>query len=70
MKSLKNMTKRIQRKRVKGWKLPPDTVCIGRPSKWGNPFYIKEVVGAGAIKHYEIRNEAGLVYVTGSKKRC
>ncbi|MCB1718661.1 MAG: DUF4326 domain-containing protein [Candidatus Competibacteraceae bacterium] len=28
--------KRIQRKRGKGWRMPPDTVYVGRPSKWGN----------------------------------
>jgi hypothetical protein len=30
--------KRIQRKRTKGWKKPPNTVNITRPGKWGNPF--------------------------------
>jgi len=30
--------KRIQRKRTKGWKLPPNTIYVGRPTKWGNPF--------------------------------
>lgn len=30
--------KRIQRKRSKGWKMPPNTVYVGRPSKWGNPW--------------------------------
>ena len=29
---------RIQRKRTKGWKMPPNTVYVGRPSKYGNPF--------------------------------
>lgn len=29
---------RVQRKRTKGFKLPPNTVCVSRPSKWGNPF--------------------------------
>ena len=29
--------KRIQRKRTKGWKMPDNTVYVGRPSKWGNP---------------------------------
>jgi hypothetical protein len=32
--------KRIQRKRTKGWKMPPNTVFVGRPSAWGNPFKI------------------------------
>jgi len=29
---------RIQRKRTKGWKLPPNTKYVGRPTKWGNLF--------------------------------
>ncbi len=29
---------RVQRKRVKGWKLPENTKCVDRSSKWGNPF--------------------------------
>jgi hypothetical protein len=29
---------RIQRKRVKGWRMPPNTVSVTRPGKWGNPF--------------------------------
>jgi hypothetical protein len=30
--------KRIQRKRTPGWKMPPNTIYVGRPTKWGNPF--------------------------------
>lgn len=29
---------RIQRKRTRGWRLPPNTVIVSRPTKWGNPF--------------------------------
>lgn len=29
---------RIQRKRVRGWKMPLNTVYVGRPTIWGNPF--------------------------------
>jgi len=32
------MTKRIQRKRTKGWRMPKGAVYVGRPTKWGNPF--------------------------------
>ena len=32
--------KRIQRKRTKGWRMPPNTVYVGRPTSWGNPFTI------------------------------
>lgn len=31
------MPKRIQRKRDKGWRSPPNTVYVGRPSRWGRP---------------------------------
>lgn len=31
---------RIQLSRRKGFKLPPDTVVVSRPSKWGNPFIV------------------------------
>ena len=30
--------KRIQRKRTKGWTMPPDAIYVGRPTKWGNPY--------------------------------
>ena len=30
--------KRIQRKRTKGWRMPGNTVYVGRPTEWGNPF--------------------------------
>ena len=29
---------RIQRKRTKGWKKPPNCVIVSRPTKWGNPY--------------------------------
>ncbi|MDB5612090.1 MAG: hypothetical protein JWP25_8990 [Bradyrhizobium sp.] len=32
------MPVRIQRKRTRGWKMPPNTVSVTRPGKWGNPF--------------------------------
>lgn len=32
------MPKRIQRKRVKGWRLPAGARCVTRPGKFGNPF--------------------------------
>ncbi len=35
---------RIQRKRTKGWRMPPNTVYVGRPSGWGNPFNWRDEV--------------------------
>lgn len=28
--------RRVQRKRTKGWKMPPNTVYVGRSTMWGN----------------------------------
>jgi hypothetical protein len=41
------MPKRIQRKRSAGWGLSPGTIYVGRPSKWANPFTIKQAEEAG-----------------------
>lgn len=34
------MPQRIQRKRVKGWRLPEGAICVGRGTRWGNPFRV------------------------------
>lgn len=36
------MPERIQRSRAKGWRMPPNTVCVSRPSMWGNPFACRD----------------------------
>lgn len=36
--------KRIQMKRTKGWRKPDNTVYVGRPTKWGNPYHVGEVI--------------------------
>lgn len=30
--------RRIQLRRTKGWRIPPSTVVVARPSMWGNPW--------------------------------
>ena len=45
------MPKRIQRKRTKGWTMPPNTVYVGRPTKYGNPFPV-DIYGDKAISLY------------------
>ena len=32
--------KRIQRSRAKGWKMPANTIYVGRPTVWGNPYVV------------------------------
>ena len=31
---------RITLSRKKGWRMPPNTVKVSRPGKWGNPFVV------------------------------
>ena len=71
--------KRIQRKRTKGWKMPPNTVYVGRPSKWGNPFNWREskdiiatngtewVKGASVHLYREWLSDKGLGALQGGK---
>jgi Domain of unknown function (DUF4326) len=33
---------RIRLSRAKGWRLPPDTVVVARPTRWGNPFNLRD----------------------------
>ena len=37
---------RIQLRRAKGWRMPPNTVKVDRATKWGNPFRV------GDVKHF------------------
>lgn len=34
---------RVQRRRVKGYRLPEGTIYVGRPTKWGNPYVVKRL---------------------------
>ena len=36
------MPERIRLSRAKGWRKPAETIVIARPSRWGNPFTIRE----------------------------
>jgi len=31
---------RVQLRRTAGWRMPPNTVKVARPSAWGNPFRV------------------------------
>jgi hypothetical protein len=38
--------RRVVRRRAKNWKMPANTVYVGRPSVWGNPFVVgSEMIG-------------------------
>lgn len=36
---------RVQLSRKKGFRLPPNTVVVARPTKWGNPHKVHEPTG-------------------------
>jgi hypothetical protein len=51
--------RRVQRRRVAGWKTPANTVYVGRPSRWGNPFVVGRPVpdpayGGGRVDSAEM----------------
>lgn len=43
---------RIQRRRTAGWRMPPNTVYVGRPSRWGNPIPVINGDRATAVAAY------------------
>lgn len=43
------MPKRIQRRRVKGWRMPEGAVSVTRPLFWGNPFRVGHHYKRGGI---------------------
>ena len=45
------MTKRIQRRRTKGWRMPEGAIYVGRPSWWGNPFRVGQDGDAARCVH-------------------
>lgn len=53
---------RIQRKRTKGFKLPPNTLCATRPGKFGNPFRVGMYVKLG-------NGGDGMTYLACTDKR-
>jgi hypothetical protein len=38
---------RVQRRRTRDWRLPPNTVIVDRTSRWGNPFTVADAAEAG-----------------------
>lgn len=36
--TVENAPRRVKLSRKKGWRMPENTVSVGRPGRWGNPF--------------------------------
>ena len=56
-----NKPKRIQRRRTKGWRMPPGAVYVGRPSQWGNPFRVGTWVNLPITGREAVYNRARAV---------
>lgn len=52
------MPQRIQLSRVKGWRMPENTVKVDRSTRWGNPFTVTELLDAG----YDGGKESATIY--------
>jgi hypothetical protein len=51
----KTVPERVQLRRSKGWRMPPDTVKVDRTTRWGNPFSAVECgsTAAAVARHAE-----------------
>lgn len=59
------MPKRIQRKRTKGWRMPPNTKSVTRPGKYSNPARVgmwKGFTQADAVEAYKCWQRGDLAY--------
>lgn len=75
---------RVQLSRRKGWRLPPNTVVVSRPGRWGNPFVVGTPENGGnitrqmAVEQYEralregrlVRKMADLSELAGKNLAC
>ena len=48
------MPKRIQRRRVKGWRMPENAVSITRPGIFGNPFTLENGDRQWALSEFRV----------------
>ena len=52
-----SMPLRIQRRRSRGWRLPANTVCVSRPSRFGNRYRVglfRGYTAANAVRDFKI----------------
>lgn len=55
---------RVQRSRAKGWKMPENTIYVGRPTLWGNPYQVGAYIMGNCVL------VPGKVYDTGDAVDC
>lgn len=59
--------KRVQRKRTKGWKKPEDAIDVTRPSIFGNPYKVGDLV---ALNRSNKSGERGYAAITVTEENC
>jgi hypothetical protein len=52
------MPGRIQLKRTRGWRIPPNTVKVDRSTRWGNPFPVEDFMMTGDIERHAAARRA------------
>ena len=55
-KSETTRPQRVQLSRIKGWKMPANTVKVDRTTKWGNPFVVGKPGGVYTAKVVDRRH--------------
>lgn len=68
---------RVQRKRSRGWKMPANTVYVGRPSRWANPYRVgtclipdAQAAVAAFIANLPIGRMRGIEELRGKNLAC
>ena len=46
---------RVQLSRRKGWRMPPNTVSVARPTRWGNPWKVGDLMEADYTRGGTVR---------------
>jgi len=67
--------RRIQLRRTKGWRKPPDAIVVARPTKWGNPYAVGDWVTITAFDGFSVEvplaaDEAVILYRELMLVRC
>ena len=56
----KEQPQRIQLRRTKGWRMPPNTVKVDRTTLFGNPFSAEQHGRTGAVRMFQLWLEGKL----------
>lgn len=52
---------RVQLSRRKGWRLPPNTMSVARPTKWGNPYSVQRAGRDVPLRYAVVDRQAWIV---------